>query len=200
MGATDIIPLVGVVIGWLLSEASTHARLSRENRKTINKTIATLLHMRRETNRANFLLQGGQKYYKKTFSEAHRKHLMELHLQPLALEQHLKVAEELSGVNPILSVKLHSLLVSQKAFMSQNLKSLEAAPELYEFMLSLFTVLYEKSAEKLKEMILCLALQQGLISWARYAFFFRFQELEMENWGEHAEKIAKDFIPKEENA
>lgn len=200
MDAKDIIPLVGVVIGWLLSEASTHARLSRENRKTINKTITTLLQMRRETNRANFLLQGGQEYYKETFSETHRKHLMELHLQPLALEQHLKVAEELAGVNPILSVKLHSLLVSQKAFMSQNLKSLEAAPELYDFMLNLFTVLYEKSAEKLKEMILRLALQQGLITWARYAFFFRLQESEMENWGEHAEKIAKDFIPKEESA
>lgn len=200
MDTKDLIPLIGVAVGWMLSEASTHARISRENRKTINKTITTLLQMRRETKRANFLLQGGQEYYKENFSEAHRKHLMELHLQPLALEQHLKVAEELAGVNPLLSVKLHGLLVSQKAFMSQNLKAMEAAPELYEFMLSLFTVMYEKSAEKLKKMILRLALQQGPITWAKYVFFFRFQETEMEDWGEQADKIAKDFIPMEEDA
>ncbi|MGI2224115.1 hypothetical protein [Shewanella frigidimarina] len=200
MDIKDLIPLIGVAVGWMLSEASTHTRISRENRKTINKAITTLLQMRIEIKRAKFLLQGGQNYYKENFSETHRKHLMELHLQPLALEPHLKVAEELAGVNPLLSVKLHGLLVSQKAFMSQNLKAIEATPELYEFMLSLFNDLYEKSTEKLKEMILRLALQQSLFTWARYSFFFRFQETEMENWGEHADKIAKDFIPMEEEA
>lgn len=198
MDTNDIIPLVGVAVGWLLSEASVYARISRENRKTINRTISTLLQMRREINMANFLLQGGQEYYKESFSEAHRKRLMESHLQPLALEQHLNVTEELAGINPIQAVKLYSLLVSQKSFMSQNLKSLEAAPELYDFMLSLFAVMYDKSSEKLKGMILRLALQQGLITWFRYAFFFRFQESEMENWGEHADRIAKNFLPKED--
>ncbi len=186
--------------GWLLSEASTHFSHSRENRKTINKTITALLEMRGETKRANCLLQGGRDYYKESFSEAHRKHLMELHLRPLALEKHLKVSEELAAVNPILSIKLNDILVSQKAFMSQNLKYIESAPELYEFMLSLFNVLYEKCAERLKEMILRLALQQGPVTWARYAFFFRFQETEMEKWAEHAENIAKDFIPTDEDA
>jgi len=200
MDAKDLIPLLGVAVGWLLSEASTHARLSRENRKTINRTIATLLEMRRETKRAYFLLEGGRDYYKESFSEAHRKQLMELHLQPLSLEKHLKVAEDLASINPILSINLNGLLVSQKAFMNQNLESIESAPELYEFMLSLFKIMYEKSSEKLKEMVLRLALQQGPITWIRYAFFFQFQEMEMENWGEHAEKIAKDFIPFDENA
>ncbi len=200
MDAKDLIPLLGVAVGWLLSEASTHARLSRENRKTVNRTIATLLEMRRETKRAYFLLEGGRDYYKESFSEAHRKRLMELHLQPLSLEKHLKVAEELASINPILSINLNGLLVSQKAFMNQNLESIESAPELYEFMLSLFKIMYEKSSEKLKEMVLRLAFQQGPITWIRYAFFFQFQEMEMENWGEHAEKIAKDFIPFDENA
>lgn len=200
MDARDLVPLLGVVIGWLLSEISTFSRLSRENRKTTNKTITTLLEMRRETMRANFLLQGGKSYYSDGFSEAHRKRLMELHLQPLALEHHLKVTEELSEVSPLLSVQLHDMLVSQKAFMNQNLKSLEAAPEVYEFMLSLFEVIYENSAKKLKEMVMRLALQQGPVTWARYAFFFRFQEKEMENWGDHAGRIAKDFIPMDENS
>jgi hypothetical protein len=199
MDAKDLIPVLGVAIGWFLSEASNYARLARENRNTVNKTITTLLEMRTVTNRANFLLEGGRDYYKESFSEAHRKRLMELHLQPLALDNHLKAVEELSAVNPILAVKLKDLLVSQNEFMKQNLTSIEAAPKLYEFMLSLFSVTYEKSSQKLKEMILRLALQQGVVTWAKYSFFFRFQEKKMENWGEHAGKIINDFIPDDES-
>ncbi len=200
MEIKDVIPLVGVFVGWLLSTISTNAARSIENRKIINRTITTLMHMLRETKRAHSLLKGGRDYYKDDFTESERIRTMELHLQPISLEHHIKVAEELAGCNPILSVQLHDILISQKAFMNQNLKSVEAAPELYEYMLTLFDSVYEVSSVKLEKMILRLALQKGIVSWLRYQFFFRFQEKDMPNWGVMAGNIAKGFFPNEDKS
>jgi hypothetical protein len=198
MEAKILIPLIGVVVGWILSEASTVIRIHREERRTINRTITSLLELRNEIRRAHFLLKGGRELHEDNFTEAERKRLMETHLRPLDSNIHSKVVEELSGISPILAVKLRHMLDSQKAFLESELTSIEQTPDLYNLMLETFDLLYVKGSEKLRGIVIALALKQGVFTFIRIVWYFWRESSEQESWGGVAKSLVKKFNPENE--
>jgi hypothetical protein len=189
-----LIPLLGVLVGWFLSEASVLMRSTREERTITNRVVAALLFLRHRSQRASFLIIGAQKFHGDGFSEKVRQHYLDTHMRPVTKDQYKELIADLSGVSPLLAIDVQEIVYSHIALFVQKMENLEKlSPEFWEANVEVFNEAYTASAKGLEKAILSLAWKLGVSDYVKYKWHFLWEDRKPKDWGDQASP-AKSII------
>lgn len=195
-----ILPLIGVLIGWMLNEMASVLRGRRDDRKTIGRAIKKLLGLRIAMQQILTIIHMVDQFYKVGESpEDIKKFAGRLEVEGLEIieENHDSLLNDIAAFDPILSYeighKLHSISFMTKTAIDHAI----FANWEHEKWRELFKETNEFSQKELikdiEEFILRLSKRKSLFLYYRMKKYFRSDEFDAKWVGDKIEPIQKMF-------
>lgn len=182
MNIKDLLPLVGVLVGWALKELSDYLRERGQDRKEVGRALMGLLQLNDELQR----LKMYQEYRKDRASgweqyERFRVQTAKRYLARTDPAQSVQSAiDVLAGHSPVDAVNVRDMAILLK--LSQNL-SLETVckddDEAYVKWLSTLETAFDVSEHILRTFILKLAWSHGPVTWLKVRLSWRRKKNEL---------------------
>jgi hypothetical protein len=184
MELRDILPIIGVLIGWFLKELSDVLRHRSQERGDLGNAIVGLLQLDAELNRLTTLLQFQKnrpiswEHYEKIRCETAERYLTRTD-PGKAIES---AAMELARHNPVQASLLLDIPNLLASFHKVSLQQIGAKPEDYVKLLSSLEVTLDLSETVLKKLVLKLCWLHGPVTWCRVKWM----------WSRRRSKLAKE--------
>lgn len=197
--------LIGVAIGWLLSELSWHRRSNREERQLLSQALSALLFVYFDRVRYRDIMRTvnerlGDKLeaiYKEPPSDEGMQRIVNaikgvesarkiMGFDPETTTKRTqdsvaKAIQDISKVDAVLSLKVRQIIEDREFFSSTDMNPLLASPmeylQVYESMLSA----HDQYSEELKDVAVAVARKLGPISWLRVLREIRSDRKQYEN-------------------
>lgn len=168
-----ILPLVGVLVGWILSTLATLMKERGENRRLLARAIVQLDSLNQEKSKLirhlDFLKDITESW--KDF-EVQRKKAWDKYVLPEGnYKTALTVVEDVSSLYPLIGIKLKHLVESH--LFSRKMKfeaSIAKSESIYLKLLSAFEVTFELEQKELEKILFKLCLRHGIVTWTRMKF------------------------------
>lgn|SRR4030066_116508 len=160
-------PLIGVALGWLLNELSTHFRTKGAEKRDLGKTIVTLLYLRHEIVRLGALLD----MFKDTYSTERYEKFRQLSYERYTLPENIASAsldsaiESVATVSPVLATRLkrakEAYIFSRKVKLDHSSKN----KDVYLQLLSSNEAITDLNLRDIEKVILRLSFRHGFLTW-----------------------------------
>jgi hypothetical protein len=187
MNVDFLIPLLGVLVGWLLNELSSAFRIRKEDKRTLRRSIATLLYLRSQMATMISVLQSVKQFSASPNEhERSRQYILELYTLSENFEKQIEGAlEEIAVVDPLLANDLRStkdlysfVLTTRFNFVFEAPtaeREREAIESFYNEMIESLSI-DKRYLRRFEKRILRLCMMHGLTLWIRVKREFALQE------------------------
>jgi hypothetical protein len=172
MDLSYISPILGVIVGWILSELSLFARGARSQRQRLGRALTGLLVMRDRMS----LLYTTAEHFKDSMESWDDFNHMREHLNDRALDGWQKnkdlresTIDIVSEYDPLQAVKLKTLFDSYEFSLQTTLSTtLTTSREAYIMMLSAYEVTLKLSIDEIEKAIRNTARRRGIFPWMMF--------------------------------
>jgi len=178
-------PLIGVVLGWLLTGIATGWKQREENRKRVGKLLSKLMRINRQVKTLKSTSENFKDQVKtleefETFrSSISNRHFLEPESE---IDKLIEAMDDISGIYPVDSQGMHILLElllkSKNASLSSTLKLSEDS---YIKMLSAYEVVLYACQTELEKNCKWLARKHSLVTYIRVRYWLRTKKVSQSN-------------------
>lgn len=175
MDLKDLLPLLGIAIGWLLAEGSAYGKRTIERKRTVGKALSVLYFLFMEM----VQLKIAQEQFKnittdvKEWERLRQRSFEKYTSQDVgALARLNTTADSLGEYYPIEAYKLREVISKYQFIKSKKLDSFTRSNELYVATLSGYELGYLANQYQLELLIRFLAFRQSKLLWIRIRFHF----------------------------
>ncbi|SFJ05175.1 hypothetical protein [Nitrosomonas sp. Nm34] len=191
MNEKYIWPLIGVILGWLLSLLSSGINKRSDKLKSIGRLISKLLFIHEHVQTLQNICEHLNKYTVswKEFENSRKLFTERYFLEPpLLLDSLQSSIEEISGIYPVEALKLHKLVDRLLIFKKAPLTTATRSDELYEIIFKTYVISIEICKSELNSMLRFFALRHGLLT-----FFRVLQQLAARNTSKESEEFTSNL-------
>ena len=163
-------PLVGVVLGWMLSLFASSLKERAENRRSIGRLVSKLLLIHEQVCWLKAMTEHFKDFSDSWQSyERMRKDICDRHfLEPKSHIDSLRLAiDEVSGLYPVEALSLQGLLDQLLKHKSMSLSASATSKDLYVRFLSVYEVGIDFAEDDLRKRLQRLALRHGPLTYVR---------------------------------
>lgn len=170
MNEAYIWPLVGVVLGWLLTSIAARWKVREADRRNIGKLLAKLIrihaHVRIQVFATEVLKDNSNNWeeYEQLRKLASDKRFLE---PVIEIEKLHTAVDEISGVFPVESIHLRQLIDVLTNAKNASLSASATIPDVYVSLLSIHEVGLDLSERELNKCIKQLALKHSLMTFLK---------------------------------
>ncbi len=194
-----LLPVLGVIIGWLLNELGDRLRANGDTRRRVGESLAVLLSLRRDM--ANIVLASEQfkdrvtswKEYEPFRQRALRRQ-PNFQLHEASDERLDETAKTIAGVDPVLGYRLLNIIGSHKLTKRSELTALSTNPQAYIPAISILEAGLELNKNELEAIIRRLAFKMGVVTWLAVLRTFREEEKSLNRNIDFAGKVSKEIF------
>lgn len=195
MEVKDLLPVLGIILGWVLSELSKYFRESNVDRKLINRIVSELLFVRYETYQFIVFSKGAIEIHGYgQDAERERQRLMNKHLISLdsIVDSYEDLFDSIASYDPILAKKfIHQITILSRT-QEIKLNEVSKIPEIYEDIISDLNIVHNKSIECIDKVILKLSFKSSLVLWISIRKELKKDMTSLGNWSKSVnERILK---------
>lgn len=175
MELKDLLPLLGIAIGWLLAEGSAFGKRAIERKRTVGKGLSVLYFLFMEM----VQVKTAQERFKdlandvKEWERLRQRSFEKYTSQDAAFVERVNAtADSLGEYYPIEAYKLREVLTKYQFVKNKKLDVFTASPKLYVATLSAYELGYMAHQYQLELIIRFLAFRQSKLLWARIRYQF----------------------------
>jgi len=194
MEIKDLLPLIGVIFGWVLSELSKYFRERGSDKKLINRIIAELLFLRYEISQFNSFAKGALEVYGSgPAAEKERQRVMDKHLISVdkISNSYDEMFKDIASYDPILAKNIVHQITTLRKMKEIKFDEMAKVPDFYEAMLSSVIEVHKKANDYIEKLALKLSLKISLLLWLRMKYEFKKNINSLDKWGQSFNKNKK---------